>query len=188
MRQATRRSRFVRARTVNLWHGGAHWPQVGRDLTAMVNDVEQKAPRHRRGWTLAAEELERAFPAARRQPAPALGEGSALLLVRCEHFAHGRRRGRGLPFGRTALECLNNHGLFTDDLPRACLCRTRRRIGTVIGPFGNTREHVAGGFRLVRPEPGEQRFLVHAVSCARKYSQILKRLLPIAFPRPVPAY
>src|SRR5215208_2646096 len=38
---------LVRTRSVDLRHGGSHWPQVGRDLAAVVDDVEQEAPRRR---------------------------------------------------------------------------------------------------------------------------------------------
>ncbi len=44
---ATAVLRFVRARSVDLWHGRSHRAQVGRDLPPMMDDVEEEAPRHR---------------------------------------------------------------------------------------------------------------------------------------------
>ena len=57
--------RLVAARSVDLRHRRPHRPQVGRDLPAVVHDVEQKAPGHRRGRALLSEELEDAVPLCR---------------------------------------------------------------------------------------------------------------------------
>ena len=116
--------RFVTARSIDLRDSRSHRPKVGGNLPAMVNDVEEKAPRHGRGGPLVAEELERAFPAGGGQSFPALGHCPALFLVRFEHFLHRRRHRQRCPFRFPAFERLNNHRLLADDLPRDFLCGT----------------------------------------------------------------
>ena len=62
---AFRHLRFVGARSVDLRHGGTHRAEVGADLAAVVDDVEEDAPGDRRGRTGAADEGEGAGPGLR---------------------------------------------------------------------------------------------------------------------------
>src|SRR5881398_314341 len=83
-------SRLVRARPVDLRHGGTHRSQVGGDLSAMMDDVEQEAPRHLGRWPLMSEELERAVPLLGGKRVPSPRKVRTLTLVLGEDLLHRR--------------------------------------------------------------------------------------------------
>src|SRR6185295_9410236 len=130
----------------------------------MVHDVEEKAPRHRRGGPLTAEELERPVPACGRQRFPPSDDLRALPVVRLNQFLDGRWRLRRLPLGLAGLDRVDDHFLFARDLPRNLARGAGLWIRTVVGPFRYARDHLARGLRFVLPELREERSFVHAAS------------------------
>src|SRR6266849_4264106 len=135
-----------------------------RVTPAVVNDIEEETPSHRRRGPLTAEELERAIPALGGQSLPALGDCRVLRVICLEYFLHRRRHPRRSPFGRAAFERVDDHPLLAHDLPGDLVRGARLRIRTVVRPLRNSREHVAGDRRFVGPELDEERLFVHAVS------------------------
>jgi len=98
----------------------------------VVDDVEQKTPRHRRRRTVRAEEVKRAGPLCVGQGRQACGNRRTLLLVGLDNLLHRRRRRRRRPFRLAALERVDQHALLAEDLPRNILRSARLRIGTVL--------------------------------------------------------
>lgn len=82
------RLRFVGAGSVDPGDRRSHWPEVSADLTSVMNDIEQEAPRHWRGWTRMPHEVQRPLPLLEQKGRPSFSHSRTLRHVCLENVPH----------------------------------------------------------------------------------------------------